>query len=74
MGTDLLYLAMSEHDLYDCIRPALKKGRNPLRSADCTGEASANSTTNYFRRTCCVKYEKHNRGEPGLFKEEFRCT
>ena len=33
----------------------------------------ANSTTNFFPRTCCDKHIKHDKREPGLFKEEFRC-
>ena len=74
MDTDSLYLASSEHDLYDCIRPVMKKEWNSLRSADFTDEFSANSTTNFFPRTCCAKHKKHDRREPGLFKEEFRCT
>ena len=24
--------------------------------------------------TCCVKHKQHDTREPGLFKEEFRCT
>ena len=27
-----------------------------------------------FHRTCCVKHKRHDKREPGLFKEEFRCT
>ena len=27
-----------------------------------------------FLRTCCTKHMKHQKREPGLFKEEFRCT
>ena len=29
---------------------------------------------NFFPRTCCSKHKKHNKREPGLFKEDFRCT
>ena len=74
MDTDSLYLALSEHDLCDCIRPTMKKEYNSLRSGDCTDEFSANSTTNFFPRTCCAKHKEHDRGEPGLFKEEIGCT
>ena len=74
MDTDSFYLTLSEHDLYDCIRPAMKKVWNSLRSGDCTGEFSANSTTSFLHRTCWAKYKKHERREPGLIKEEVRCT
>ena len=30
--------------------------------------------TTFFPRTCCSKHKKHDKREPGLFKEEFRCT
>ena len=74
MDIDSLYLALSEHDLYDCIRPAMTKEWNSLRSGDCTDEFSANSTTNFFPRTCCAKHKKHDKREPGRIKEEIRCT
>ena len=38
MEIDSLYLALSEHDLYEFIRPAMKKVWNSLRSGDCTDE------------------------------------
>ena len=28
----------------------------------------------FFPRTCCTEHKKHDKREPGLFKEEFRCT
>ena len=74
LKTTLLYLALSEHDVYDCIRPAMKQEWNSLRSGDCTDEFLANSTTIFFSRTCCAKHKKHDRRKRGLFKEEFRCT
>ena len=74
MHTVFQYLALSEDDWFDCIRPAKKKVWNSLRSGDCTDELSANSTTKFFPSTCCAKYEEHDRGEPGLVKEELRCT
>ena len=45
-----------------------------LRSSDCTDDFIANSTTSFFPRTCCTLNNKHDKREPGLFKEEFRCT
>ena len=73
MDTDSLYLDLSDHDLYDCIRPALKEEGNSLRSGDCTDEFPANSTTKSFPRTCCAKHKKRDRQKFGRFKEEIRC-
>ena len=35
---------------------------------------TADTVANFFPRTCCVKHQQHDKREPGLFKEEFRCT
>ena len=35
---------------------------------------SADAVANFFPRTRCVKHKQHDRREPGLFKEECRCT
>ena len=45
-----------------------------LRSIDCVDNFTADAIANFFPRTCCVKHKQHDRREPGLFKEEFRCT
>ena len=74
MDTDSLYLALAEKELYDCIRSDKKQEWQSLRSSDCTDDFIANSTTNFFPRTCCTKHKQHDKREPGLFKEEFRCT
>ena len=74
MRTDSLYLALSEHDLFDCIQTAMKKEWNSLQSGDSMDELSANSTTNFFPYTCCTRHKKHHRPEPGLFREEFLYT
>ena len=74
MDTDSLYLALSEHDLFDCSRPAVKKELNSLQSGDCTDEFSANSTTKIFPHTCCAEHKNHDRREPDLFHKNFRCT
>ena len=28
----------------------------------------------FFPRTCCAKHKKHDKREPGFFKEEFGCS
>ena len=73
MDTDSLYLALSEKELYDCIREESKAEWSRLRTEDCKDDFTANATTKFFPRTC-TKYMKQDKREPGLFKEEFRCT
>ena len=63
-----MYLALSETELYDCIREQL------MRTEDCKNDFTATAATDLFPRTCCAKQKKHDKREPGLFKEEFRCT
>ena len=74
MDTDSLYLALSEKELYDCIRKKSKAEGSLLRTKDYKEDFTANATSNSFPRTCCTKHIKHGEREPGLFKEEFRCT
>ena len=74
MDTDSLYVALSEKDLFDCIREESKAEWGLLRTEDCKDDFRANATTNFFPRTCCTKLIKHDKREPCLFKEEFCCT
>ena len=74
MDTDSLYLALSEKELYDCIREESKAEWGLLRTKDCRDDSTAIATTNFFPRTCCTEHKKHVKREPRLFKEEFRCT
>ena len=71
---DSLYLALSGKELYDCIREESKAEWELLRTEDCKDDFTTNATTSFFPRTCCTKHMKHDKREPGLFKEEFRCT
>ena len=45
-----------------------------MRTEDCKDEFTANATNNFFPRTCFTKHIKHDKRDPGRFKEEFRCT
>ena len=72
MDTDSLYLALPEKD--DCIREESKVEWELMKTEDCKGDFTANATTNFFPRTCCTEHKKHDKREPGLFKEEFSCT
>ena len=72
--TDSLYLALTEENLYDCIRPEKRSDWEKLRENDCRDSFRADSKTNFFPRTRCSVHKKHNKREPGLFTENFRCT
>ena len=74
MDTDSLYLALAEKELIDCIRPERKAEWEKLRSTDCDDSFTADASGNFFPRACCAKHKKHDKREPGLFKEEFRCS
>ena len=74
MDTDSLYLALSEESLEDIILPEKRNEWEAIRSQDCTDSFTANATCNFFQRTCCTAHKKHDKREPGLFKEEFRCS
>ena len=74
MDTDSLYLALSEEKLEDVILPKKRAEWDQLRSKDCTDNFTANAADSFFPRTCCSVHKKHDKREPGLFKEEFRCA
>ena len=74
MDTDLLFLALAEENLYDCFRQEKKDDYEKMRKNDCRDSCRADSKTNFFPRTFCSVHKKHNKREPGLFKEELRCT
>ena len=74
MDSDSLYLALSEENLKDVIVPEKRAEWDQLRSKDCTDNFTANATDNFFPRTCCNAQKEHDKREPGLFKEEFRCA
>ena len=74
MDTDSLYLALAEEDLDDCILPSKRAEQIERRSMDCRDDFRADAKNNFFPRTCCSKHRKYDKREPGLFKEEFRCT
>ena len=74
MDTDSLYLALFEENLEDVILPEKRAEWDQLRSKDCTDNFTANATDNFFPIICCNAHKKHDRREPGIFKEEFRCA
>ena len=74
MDTDSLYLALTEKNSEDFILPVKRNKWEAIRSRDCTDSLTANATGNFFPKTCCTAHKKHDNREPGLFKEEFRCS
>ena len=48
MDTDSLYLALSEKELYDCIREESKVELELMRTEDCKDDFKANATTNFL--------------------------
>ena len=74
MDTDSLYLALAEDNLDDCILPEKKAHWTLIRRNDCRDDFIADADNNFSPRTCCAVHKKHDKREPGLFKEEFRCT
>ena len=74
MDTDSLYLALAHNSLEDCIKLDMREVWNNIRMNACSNTFAAASSNNFFPRTCCSKHIKHDKREPGIFKEEFRCT
>ena len=74
MDTDSLYLALSEEYLEDVILPEKRAEWDQSRSKHCTDDFTTNATDNFFLRTCFKVHKKHDKREPGLFKDEFRCA
>ena len=74
MDTDSLYLALAEKELEVYIRPEMKTEWQMLKPKECVNNFTADAVANTFHRTCCVKHKQHDKREPGLFKEEFKCT
>ena len=72
LDNDSLYLVLADAELKDCIRPERKAEWKQLPSNDCTVCSITDAVGNFFLRMCCEKHKKHDKREPGLFKEEFR--
>ena len=68
MDTDSLYLALSEDNLEK------RAEWEQLGSKDCLDNFTANATDICFPRVCYNVHKKHDKREPGVFKEEFRCA
>ena len=73
MDTNSLFLAPSEENLEDIILPEKTNEWEAISSRDCTDSFTAKATSNFLPRTCCTAHKKHDKREPGLLKEEFKC-
>ena len=49
------------------------KTRRAMRSRNCTDNFAANATHIFFPRMCYNTHKKHDKTEPGLLSEKFRC-
>ena len=56
MDTDSTFLALSEQELYDCIREDCKVEWDLKRKTDCKDDFTTNATTNFFPRTFCTEH------------------
>ena len=74
LDTDSLYLEFAENNLDDCILPETKAQWTLTCRIDCRDDFIADADNNFFPRTCCAVHKKYKKREPGLIKEEFRCT
>ena len=73
MDTNSLYLALAEEILDEFILPSKRAEWTEKRSKDCRDDFRVDAKTTFFPCTCCFKHKKHDKREPGLFNEEFRC-
>ena len=72
--TDSLYLALAEKDPEVFIKTETRADWWRWQSNDCVAIFTADAVANLFLRTSCIKQEQHDKREPVLFREEFRCT
>ena len=72
--TDLLYLAFAEENLFDCDRPEKKDSKGKMRENDSEIHLEKIEIQTFFSRVFGSAHKKHDKREPGLFKEGFRYT
>ena len=72
MDTDSLYLALSEENLEDVFFPKNETNGTGYILKIALITLLRMQQNFFFLRTCCNANKKHDKREPGLFKEEFR--
>ena len=63
MDTDLLYLALADKELEDCIRPELRAEKQKLRSIEYVDGFTADDIANFFHRTSFLTWLLRRRVE-----------
>ena len=71
IDTGSLYSALAETFSTSVSKEKENKSGNCCE-ADCNDTSTADACCKFFAHTCCAKRKKHDKREPGLFKEEFR--
>ena len=74
IDTDSSYSALAEKELFNCIGDEKSQECDLLSSEDCNDSFTSDGCSNFFLRKCYAEYKKHDKRDPGLFEEEFRCT
>ena len=74
MDTVSLYLAVLHGSLEDCIKLDMREACNNIRMNNCSNTLAADSSNILLPRSCCSKDIKHDKREPEIFREVFRCT
>ena len=74
MDSDSLYLALAEDDWYVFILPSKPIQWAEKQNKDCRDKFRTDSKNSFSPHLLLQTEKKHDKREPGLFKEEFRCT
>ena len=63
MDTILLYLALAEKEIEDCIRLEMKTATERLRLKDCSASFTCDAAGKFFPRICSDKHKKNKTKE-----------
>ena len=72
--TGLLYVALAEKEVEDCIGPDMITEWQRLWLKDCSEGFTVDVFGFSFLQICCDKHKKCDKQKPGFFNEEFRRT
>ena len=61
MDTVLLYLALAETNMFDCIRSEKKNDGEKMKKTDCRDSFWEDLRTSFIPRTCSSVHKKHNK-------------
>ena len=74
MDTNSLYLVLPVKNLKGVIFPEERDKWTHQHSKDWTEDFTANPKDIFLPKTWCNTHKKRDKREPGLFKEEFKCS